>query len=204
MRRAVRSEVRQSALNMRTTETLRRHLETEAAKSGRTLSHEIEYRLERSFSEDGTYTTATNAAVLRDLASIFMLVGFESKSGGNAAQRDILRAVFDKVLLAHLPDNGPSYGLLADPNKDMAASDAKNAKKSGLDYEAVKENCLKLTEAVLASSHLAAISSVVSQSQPPFGFQSNKFAAGNFISHVLGLPAKLKDLASEPEVGPKD
>lgn len=47
------SENRRSALNMKTTADLRERLEQAAAKSGRSLTHEVEHRIERSFFEDG-------------------------------------------------------------------------------------------------------------------------------------------------------
>ena len=199
MRRAVRSEVRQSALNMRTTESLRRHLENEAAKSGRTLSHEVEYRLERSFAEDGTYTTSVNAGILRDLASFFMLIGFQRDQNNNAAQRDIIRAAFYEILAAHLPVKDQPQGLAAAASGllgfDLPASAADEPLPEGIDYEKVKAASLKVVEAVIASSHLTAFSSIASQPTPPFGFHSDKFAAKSFVSHVAGQPMKLSEVS---------
>lgn len=51
-KKAVTSEVRRSLINVRTTADIRRRLEEAAASSGRSLTHEIEHRLEQTFAED--------------------------------------------------------------------------------------------------------------------------------------------------------
>lgn len=51
-RKAVTSEAKRFALNMKTTEEIRRRLEAAAQASGRSLTHEVEHRLEQSFQEE--------------------------------------------------------------------------------------------------------------------------------------------------------
>jgi hypothetical protein len=55
---ARRKEGKRHPLNMRTTKELREKLEQAAAKSGRSLVGEVEYRLERSFDRDETVKLA--------------------------------------------------------------------------------------------------------------------------------------------------
>lgn len=51
-RKAVTSEAKRFALNMKTTEEIRRRLEEAARASGRSLTHEVEHRLELSLQEE--------------------------------------------------------------------------------------------------------------------------------------------------------
>jgi TraY domain len=51
-RKAVEGAGKRVPLNMKTTEAIRARLEAAAAASGRSLTHEVEYRVERSFDHD--------------------------------------------------------------------------------------------------------------------------------------------------------
>ena len=55
---ARKREGKRYPLNMRTTKELRQKLEQAAAKSGRSMVAEVEYRLERSFDRDETVKLA--------------------------------------------------------------------------------------------------------------------------------------------------
>src|SRR5689334_17347519 len=63
-KKAVQGDARRAALNMKTTEAIRQKLEDAAKRSGRTLTHEVEYRLEQSFNQDLVGDSPT-ALVLR-------------------------------------------------------------------------------------------------------------------------------------------
>lgn len=201
-RKAVRGERRLSSLNMKTTEALRAHLENEAARSGRTLTHEVEYRLERSFAEDGTYTTATNAAILRDIAGVFQLIGFERASGANRVSRAVLNAVLERIVAAHLPDPAPEKSRL--PGRLGASID--NLAKSGPDMfvitddtkELLLSKCISVVDSVIDSSSLTELPPVVSTKKPPFGFHSSPFSPSGVMARVAGKPASLSDLLGDP------
>ncbi|WP_156311740.1 hypothetical protein [Methylobacterium platani] len=198
MRRAVRSEVRQSALNMRTTEKLRRHLETEAAKSGRTLSHEVEYRLERSFAEDTSYTTPTNAAMLRDIASFFKLVGFDSRADCNATCRKVLIDCLSRIVSAHLTTPKVVTGLM-----DMLTGprDASNPFDNDPEREELFEKrCVALVEAIISSSDIPEIVPTIKPPSTPFGFVSSLGGIDSGVLKEMGLmPPSPADLSKPPE-----
>lgn len=204
MRRAVRTEVRQSTLNMRTTEKLRNHLEAQAAKSGRTLSHEVEYRLERSFAEDAVYTTPTNAAILRDLAGVFQIVGFDRNSPGNEACKAVLLKVFERIVSAHLmaPEAEAGLGGLLRASKSKSDPFAADPER----YKRMEETILRLTDAVIATSALAETSTApdsapVVSSKAPFGFGASQ--SSSTLMDVLGaigaLPRSPADLSKDED-----
>ncbi len=81
-RRVSSGEDRRNAVNSRIRNGLRERLEASAEAAGRTLSHEIEERLERSFDqEDDIYKKfgdAKNMSVLTAIASAWMVVELAS------------------------------------------------------------------------------------------------------------------------------
>ena len=66
-------------LNMRTTKELREKLERAAAKSGRSLVGEVEYRLERSFDRDEVVKLVSKTWLKR--ASVFETRPRKGKEG---------------------------------------------------------------------------------------------------------------------------
>jgi hypothetical protein len=187
-RKAVKGERRLASLNMKTTEVLRRHLEREAERSGRTLTHEVEYRLERSFSEDGTYTTATNAAILRDIASVFHIIGFDRKLGPNKRSRKLLMEVLERIVAAHLPDPPAGLrGLLGIQAEDTGEVDEEA-------FERLRQLCFRLTDAIIESSALPELPVVLASRPTPFGFHSDAASATGLLGLLHERPASLDKL----------
>lgn len=56
-------EGKKTPLNMRTTQAIRERLEEAARASGRSLAHEVEYRVEQSFRSEDTQQVALNAVL---------------------------------------------------------------------------------------------------------------------------------------------
>lgn len=198
-RKAVKGERRLAPLSMKTTDALRQHLENEASRSGRTLTHEVEYRLERSFADDHNFTTPTNAAILRDLARFLQLVGFNRNEDSNKTCRRVLLKCFEKIIEEHLSSPKQVRGLLdavtgGTIKPDPFDSDPERAKL-------FEDRCLKLVEAVVDSSKLPELTPSISPPVAPFGFGSTM---GNIDSDALAqmgfMPPSPVDLSAPPTV----
>jgi hypothetical protein len=86
-------------LNMRTTQELREKMEAAARMSGRSLVQEVEYRLERSFHEDGLLGDPTAARAYHGLA--FTIATLKSRHGPTWLQTpDIARELAQGLLNA--------------------------------------------------------------------------------------------------------
>jgi hypothetical protein len=175
-RKAVKGERRLSPLSMKTTEALRSHLERSAEASGRTLTHEVEYRLERSFSEDRNFTTPTNAAILRDIGSLLSIIGFDRNALGNKTSKDILLKAFEKIVSAHLMVPQKEEGLAAHLRALASAEDPYKANPKRA--EQLEKTVLALTDAVIATSALPDLGIPVISASAPFGFQPVSSLAG--------------------------
>jgi DNA-binding CsgD family transcriptional regulator len=88
---------------MKTTEEIRRRLEQAAKASGRSLTHEVEYRLEQSFQEEDLlrrYFGSDDAIEL--LKELSIVINYQTKRSGKTwradkATRDAIRAQFENV-----------------------------------------------------------------------------------------------------------
>jgi TraY domain-containing protein len=102
-RKAVTSEAKRFALNMKTTEQVRRRLEEAAGASGRSLTHEVEHRLEQSLQEEDLlrrYFGSDDAIEL--LKGISLIISYHSRQSGkpwwaDKSTRDAIRAHFTAV-----------------------------------------------------------------------------------------------------------
>jgi hypothetical protein len=109
-------------LNMRTTKETRERLERAAAASGRSLAQEVEYRLEKSFSEEDVFDRLIGGPVVRQKAQLMVsaflhagtmeshALGHPERSPGEwmqdpACYRAGTFAVFDSLVSAN-PDAG--------------------------------------------------------------------------------------------------
>lgn len=190
-RKAVKGERRLSPLSMKTTEALRSHLEKSAEASGRTLTHEVEYRLERSFSEDRNYTTPTNAAILRDLGCLLSIIGFDRNAPGNGTAKDVLIKAFERIVSAHLMVPQKEEGLAAHLRSLSSAEDPYKADPNRA--KQLEQTVLALTDAVIATSSLPEIGLPVMSASAPFGFHPVSPLAG-----AIGLgPLSLDKFSGE-------
>lgn len=104
-RRSISAAGKRRAVNTKITDDIRERLEAAAAESDRTLSHEIEYRLENSFASELKMGRA-NSELLRDIEKLLSMVSLDSSPSNHELIRYCLDAAFRVLLSSHFP--GPS------------------------------------------------------------------------------------------------
>jgi hypothetical protein len=101
---------KRQTLALRVTEERRKALEEAADRSGRSLSQELEIRLERSFDEEAAYGGTEMAALFRTMAGAASVI--RSRLGGKLWSRDAeafiaVRAAWLRILDQAQPDYTP-------------------------------------------------------------------------------------------------
>jgi hypothetical protein len=109
--RPPKSEEDRKAVNFtfRSRGQMRDLLKAAAAASGRSISEEIEYRLQNSFREDDSYGGPHLSAVFRVIANSIALL----KTGGSLAETDRARAAIAQVFVDLLADEVPGFNSVA-------------------------------------------------------------------------------------------
>jgi hypothetical protein len=125
-RRAVKSGVELVSLNMKVPQDLRSRLERAAKKSGRSLTGEVGYRVERSFDYEKLFGCEYTQILVRLIAAATTLI---ERSAGKRWHEDpqVLERVLSAVrLIAHAadligmePDEGPDDDRLDDLKKSV-------------------------------------------------------------------------------------
>jgi hypothetical protein len=103
-RRAIKSGVELVPLNMKVPQDLRSRLERAAKKSGRSLTSEVGYRVERSFDYEKLFGSEYTQILVRLIAAATTLI--ESKTGKRWHEEpEVLEKVLHAVrLIAHAAD----------------------------------------------------------------------------------------------------
>jgi Arc-like DNA binding domain len=109
--RPPKSEEDRKAVNFtfRSRGQMRDLLKAAAAASGRSISEEIEYRLQNSFREDDSYGGPRLSAVFRVIANSIALL----KTGGSLAETDRARGAIAQVFVDLLASEVPGFNAVA-------------------------------------------------------------------------------------------
>ena len=109
--RPPKSEEDRKAVNFtfRSRGHMRDLLKAAAAASGRSISEEIEYRLQNSFREDDSYGGPRLSAVFRVIANSIALL----KTGGSLAETDRARGAIAQVFVDLLASEVPGFNAVA-------------------------------------------------------------------------------------------
>lgn len=119
MRRPVSEEGRKVALNMRTTQDVRDRLEASAARSGRSLTHEVEFRVTQALDLDEKLGGAAAAEFHGRLAKMLHLLPLDAFGSEPYLARAALTAGVLELIAMQFP--GTSLGLNAEPQEENAA-----------------------------------------------------------------------------------
>ena len=141
-------EGKKTPINMRTTAVLRARLDMEAAASGRSLAHEVEHRLEKSFNDEdarlqgfgseGRLTTMRLLALAAELAETStgkdMLTDTETAENAYDAMTGVLDAALavrpSGLLDKTTPDEGQEM-ILKDPGSRRPGDNIRDSVLSG-------------------------------------------------------------------------